>query len=143
MASAPRKTPPRRTSPKKAPPKTLPEKIAAFDELRAMAGDARLVGTVMEPYELGPELGFDPPVVARFPSDLEDKVALDIASRRGDTIGILAVLLGDAGLLRVLQAFKTEDDGDRLLIGLQMRLTNHFLGRGAAEAGGTAASSTS
>ncbi|MGV9818424.1 hypothetical protein [Nocardia xishanensis] len=141
-ASAPRKTAPRK-APKKAAPKTVPEKIAAFDELRAIAGDSKLVAPVTAPYELGPEFGFDPPVIARFPADLEGKIALDVASRNGDSIGILRVLLGEVGLLRVVRAFTGEDDGDRLLIGLQMRLTNHFLGRGVTEVGGTPASSTS
>ncbi|MGY2036620.1 hypothetical protein ACW9HF_15165 [Nocardia gipuzkoensis] len=139
-ASTTRKTAARKTVAKEAPPRTVPEKIAAFDELRAIAGDAKLSAAVTEPYELGAEWGFDPPVVARFPTDLEDKIVLDMASRRDDAIGILSVLLGDAGLLRVVQAFKTQPDGDRLLIGLQMRLSNHFLGRGAAEVGGTPAS---
>ncbi|MBF6301166.1 hypothetical protein IU459_27010 [Nocardia amamiensis] len=139
-ARTPRTTTAGKTAAKKARPATAPEKIAAFDELRAIAGDYELIAAVTEPYELGQEWGFDPPVIARFPADLENKVLLDMASRRADAIGILSVLLGDVGLLRVVQAFKTQPDGDRLLIGLQMRLTNHFLGRGAAQVGGTAAS---
>ncbi|MGY1945340.1 hypothetical protein [Nocardia asiatica] len=138
--SAPRKTAARKVAAKKAPPRTVPEKIAAFDELRAIAGDAKLSVAVSEPYELGEEWGFDPPVIARFPVDLEGKIVLDMASRRDDSIGILSVLLGDRQLLRVVQAFKTQPDGDRLLIGLEMMLSNHFLGRGAAEVGGTPAS---
>ncbi|MFR9767052.1 hypothetical protein [Nocardia sp. SC052] len=138
-ASTPRKTAPKK-APRKAPPKAAAEKIAAFDELRAIAGDYELIAPVTEPFELGEAMGFDPPVIARFPTDLESKVALDIASRRADVLGVLNVLLGDVGLLRVVQAFKTQPDGERLLIALQIRLTNHFLGRGAAEVGGTPAS---
>lgn len=140
-ASAPRR--PRKAPAKKAPPKTAAEKITAFDELRAIAGDAHLGGRHTEPYVMGAEFGFDPPLEAKFPTDLEGKIALDLAYRRNDAVAILAVLLGEPGLLRAVRAFKGEADGDRLLVGLQLRLTDHFLGKGASEVGGTAASSTS
>ncbi|MFI6215632.1 hypothetical protein ACIBCD_26875 [Nocardia brasiliensis] len=148
--SAPRKSPPRKVDAKKpAAPRAKTDdaeqaqtqrKIEAFDEFRSIAGDIGLDGRVTAPYVLD---WIDPPVTARFPADLEDKIALDTASRHSDSIGILRVLLGDLGLLRVVQAFRGQPDGERLLVGLQMRLTDHFLGRGAAEVGGTAASSTS
>ncbi|WP_280455642.1 hypothetical protein [Nocardia brasiliensis] len=146
--SAPRKSPPRKAPTPKAAPKPDPvlERIARFDELRARAGHASagLSAVVSTHYELGAEWGFDPPVVASFPTDLEAKVELEIASRRGDTIGILAYLLGDLGLVRVIRAFKSQPDGERLLYGLQLRLQDHFLGRGAGDVpGGTPASSTS
>lgn len=118
------------------------QRIALFDELRARAGDSPGIVPrgVSEPYVLGPEAGFDPPLVARFPDDLELKLELEVATRRGDQLGGLNIMLGDEGLLRVVRLFKQFQDGDKLLVGLYLRLQDHFLGRGAAEVGGTPAS---
>lgn len=140
-ATAPRKTTARKAPAKKAQPRPAAEKIAAFDELRARAGGASLAAVVATPFVLGPDRGFDPPLVAEFPTDLELKIELEIASRRDDTLGILNILLGNEGFLRAIRAFKTEPDGDRLLIGLKNLLADHFLGRGAGDVpGGTPAS---
>lgn len=134
-----RKPPARRTTPRKP----VAEKIDAFEALRARAAGAPKPGAKVNvaPLTLGPAEGFDPPIVVRWPSALSEKIGLDVASRRGDAVGFLSTLLGDHNFVRVVAAFENEPDNEMLLVGLQLRLTDHFLGRGAGEApGGTPAS---
>ena len=137
------------TTTRKAPAKRTParkpvdQKIEAFEALRARAaGTSKLGANVnVAPLTLGPADGFDPPIVVRWPSALSDKIGLDIASRRGDAIGFLHTLLGERDFVRVIAAFENEPDNELLLVGLQLRLTDHFLGRGAGEVpGGSPAS---
>ncbi|MBF6422030.1 hypothetical protein IU436_25405 [Nocardia farcinica] len=151
-AAAPRKTAPRKAPVRKAPtPKVetdLQERrrrqVELFEQLRTRAaGMAVAEAPAGKTYTLGPAEGFDPPVVATYPTDLAAQVELDLASRSGDTVEFLRIVFGEYGFLRIVQAFNGQPDGLRLLAGLQLRLTDHFLGRGASEAGGTAASSTS
>jgi hypothetical protein len=123
--------------------KPVAEKIDAFEALRARAAGAPKPGANVNvaPLTLGPAEGFDPPIVVRWPSALSDKIGLDVASRRGDAVGFLSTLLGERNFVRVVAAFENEPDNEMLLVGLQLRLTDHFLGRGAGEApGGTPAS---
>lgn len=134
-----RKPAAKRTTPRK----TVEQKVDAFEALRARAAGTPKLGSNVnrEPLTLGPAEGFDPSIVVRWPSALSDKIGLDVASRRGDAIGFLHTLLGDLDFVRVVAAFENEPDNEMLLVGLQLRLTDHFLGRGAGEApGGTPAS---
>lgn len=139
-ARAPRKAAPRKAPARKPPPKTVEEKIDAFEELRAIAPDYGIGAPVTTPYVLGAEFGFDPPIEARYPATLVEKVTLDRATRSNDVINALSILFGDAGLLRVVEKFGTQPDGERLLLALYIRITNHFMGKGAYEVGGTPAS---
>ncbi len=137
-----RKAAPRRA----AKPKTPQDKVASFDALRQRARASGLPTSLApahtsEPLTLGKEDGFDPPLVARFPSRLTDKVSLDMAYRGGHVPLALQILLGDAGLLRAVAALGSEPDGEALLIALHARILEHFLGPGAADvSGGTPAS---
>lgn len=138
-----RKAPAR--APRKAPAKTAEQKIAAFDALRQRAAAAHTnmltPSHTSEPLTLGKEEGFDPPLVARFPSNLADKVALDVAARGGHVVLALQILLGDLGLMRAVAALSSEADSEALLIGLHFRIMEHFLGPGATDVpGGTPAS---
>lgn len=135
--AAPRKTPAKKVTPRKA----VAEKIDTFEALRRRAGDQGLNISEPEPYILGADRGFDPPLVISYPTKLSDKVALDVAARRADYVSFLHTLLGDTGFARVLAAFDNEPDGERLLIGLQLIVLDHFLGRGAGDVpGGSPAS---
>lgn len=135
-----RKAPAKRAAPRK----TVEQKISAFEGLRKRAGTNGLTIPEYKPLTLGPDMGFDPPLVVTYPDKLSEKIALDVAARRDDTIGFLHSLLGDLGFARVLAAFDGEPDGERLLVGLQLHLLDHFLGRGAGDVpGGSPASSTS
>lgn len=127
---------------KTAKAKTVAEKISAFDDLRARAGDRTLgQAPAVEPFEIP---GFTPPLVIRWPSSLAEKVTLDVCERQGDIVGFLYTLLGGERLALVLAAFNNEPDPERLLVGLQHAIRDHFLGRGAGDVpGGTPASSTS
>ncbi|MEU3011055.1 hypothetical protein [Nocardia asteroides] len=134
----------RKPAVKRAPRKTTAQKVSAFEGLRRRAGDNSLAVPEYQPITLGADMGFDPPLVVTYPELLSDRVALDVASRRDDTIGFLFQLLGERGFARVLLAFDGQPDGERLLVGLQLYLLDHFLGRGAGDVpGGTPASSTS
>lgn len=140
--TTPRKTPARKASPRTAQPKTVAAKVSAFAALRARAGDRELgVRAATTPYEIP---GFEPPITVTWPTLLSEEVALEIASRNGDVIGYLHTLLGDVDFVRVLARFEQEPDGKKLLVGLQLAISDHFLGRGAGDVpGGTPASSTS
>lgn len=133
-----RKPPARKTAPRK----TVEEKITAFDELRARAGGRELGNApVVAPFEIP---GFTPPLIIQWPTSLADKVTLDVTDRNGDIVGFLYTLLGAERLSLVLAAFNGEPDAERLLVGLQLRIRDHFLGAGAGDVpGGTPASSTS
>lgn len=138
-----RRAPARKTAPRKtAPRKTVEQKISAFDDLRARAGDRTLgVAPAVPPFEIA---GFNPPLIIEWPESLAEKVTLDVCERQGDIVGFLFALLGSQRLALVLAAFNSEPDPERLLIGLQIKIRDHFLGRGAGDVpGGTPASSTS
>lgn len=123
-----------------APAKTTAEKVQDFEFLRQRANGFELFTGQREPYVLGPEHGFDPPLVAKFPERLSQQVELDVASRRGDTVAILHILLGDQ-LLPVVRKFEAFGDAERLLGGLMLRIMDHFLGDGAGDVpGGSPAS---
>lgn len=126
-----------------APRKTTAKKVDAFEALRLRAVGAPKLGANVntEPLKLGPGEGFDPPLVISYPTLLSDKIGLDVASRRGDTIGFLHTLLGERNFARVIAALEDQPDNELLLVGLQLRITDHFLGRGASDVpGGTPAS---
>jgi hypothetical protein len=127
---------------KTAPRKTVEQKIAAFDELRARAGGRGLGDAPnVEPFEIA---GFQPPLIVQWPTSLGDKVTLDLTDRNGDIVGFMYTLLGGERLALVLAAFNGQPDADRLLVGLQLKIRDHFLGKGAGDVpGGTRASSTS
>ncbi|MEV4155410.1 hypothetical protein AB0J48_20505 [Nocardia salmonicida] len=127
---------------KVAPRKTVEQKITAFDELRARAGDRGLGNAPnVKPFEIP---GFQPPLIVQWPTSLGDKVTLDVTDRNGDIVGFLYTLLGGERLALVLAAFNGQPDADRLLVGLQLRIRDHFLGAGAGDVpGGSPASSTS
>lgn len=117
------------------------EKVAAFDAFRARAAAASITTYAPEPFTVGPEYGFNPPLVAKWPTKLTDKVMLDTAADRGQTGDVLRILLGPAQLLRAAQAFEPFPDGDQLLAGLCMHIWEGMLGAGAGDVpGGTAAS---
>ncbi|PKV80914.1 hypothetical protein [Nocardia fluminea] len=125
-----------------APRKTTEQKITAFDELRARAGDRRLGGpSNVAPFEIP---GFQPPLIVQWPTSIVERVTLDITNRNADVPGFLYALLGGERLALVLAAVNGQPDPDRLLIGLQLRISDHFLGAGAGDVpGGSPASSTS
>lgn len=130
-----KKTPARR--------KTVAQKVDTFEKLRARAAGAPKLGANLNatPLTLGPDEGFDPPLVISYPTALSEKIALDVATRRADPIGFLHTLLGDRDFVRVVAAFEDQPDNEMLLVGLQLRVTDHFLGRGASDVpGGTPAS---
>ncbi|MFI2561514.1 hypothetical protein [Nocardia farcinica] len=139
-AATAKKTTPRR-APAKSRPATTEEKITAFDELRARAGGRRAAAITAPPYVLGKDMGFDPPIEIAFPEGIGNRVALELAARRGDVTGFLTALIPDDNLVRILAALQRQPDGDRLLIGLQLKLVDHFFGPGAGDVpGGTPAS---
>lgn len=133
----------RKTPVKKAAPRTVEQKVANFDEFRRRASGFTFTtetASARPPYVLGPDKGFDPPVVVAFPEKLTGQVQLDQAIRREDYFGALGVLLGGQ-LMRVVGAFDRYDDGMALLTGLVLSIIDHFTGPGASDVpGGSAAS---
>jgi hypothetical protein len=119
------------------------ERIEAFEEFRRRAqrsplSTARL--REVEPYVLGPDKGFDPPIAIAMPTGLVELSAFDQAWRASDPFSMLRILLGSE-YLRVLRAFDTQPDAMDLLSGLAMAVTDHFLGQGASDVpGGSRAS---
>lgn len=146
--------PPRNTTPKpaakKAPAKRTPPrpatrqaKVAKFEEFRRRAEGLNVSHLTPGPVEIGPDQGFDPPLIARWPSKLADQVLLDAAAETGKPDLVLLHLLGQEQLLRVARMFAPLPDSDDLFVGLTMWLWDQFLGPGAGDVpGGTQASST-
>ncbi|MFE2998664.1 hypothetical protein ACFXG4_27135 [Nocardia sp. NPDC059246] len=139
----PRKTTARKTVAAERPASPHREKIVAFEDLRERARASNLYlksAADSEPFVLGPERGFDPPIEVNWPSSLLAREDFDIASRRTDIFGMLRILLG-SDFRRVLEAFDRLSDSEELLVGLTMRIVDHFNGVGASDVpGGTPAS---
>lgn len=135
-------TPPRKRAPaKKAAPRQ--RNVQSFEEYRRRAHAANMslkLDNDAEPYLLGPEQGFDPPIAMVPPKGLVASEQFDRAMRANDVFGALRQLLGSE-YMRVLEAFDTQDDAPDLLLGLLLAATDHFKGQGATEVpGGTRAS---
>ncbi len=133
-----------RKAPAKKASKPREERIETFEYLRARGRRSSLspkAAEDIEPYLLGSDKGFDPPIAVGLPEGLVALAALDQAWRSGDAFGILKLLLGSE-YHRVLKAFDTQPDSMILLVGLAADITTRFMGKGAADVpGGTPASS--
>lgn len=147
-SSTPRKSTARKAPAMKAAVRTPQEKvadnIAMYDEFRQRAKNLRITrGTdrKIEPYVLGPEKGFDPPIHITFPTSLPDQIAFDQCARADDVFGMLGVLAGKRNLMRIAREFDQFDDGLVLMGGLVYKMLDHFQGAGAGDVpGGTPAS---
>lgn len=118
------------------------DRIGAFEDFRARAhASGRQMGFKdIEPYVLGPERGFDPPVVVDYPTDLVALDAYEQAARSQNVLKMLEILLGE-DRLRVYAAFDRFPDKLNLLLGMALAIQDHFLGVGSSDVpGGTGAS---
>lgn len=148
-AAAPRRAPAKKTSPRKnAAPKpasrvqTLEQKVDAFAKLRARAAGTTASTVAPPPVEIGPEDGFDPPLIARWPSTIAEETLVYVASDMGKPGVVVQQLLGPEQAVRVAAAFSQYPDGDDLYRGLAKLLMEQFLGSGSGDVpGGTSASS--
>jgi hypothetical protein len=142
-----KKTPAKKTKPAAAEPTVTEQRVAAFEALRDRARGSRLnvatpVATQL-PLALGPEDGFDPPLVIEWPTNLATRVTLELTSRHGQVVGFLQNLLPERDFLRVIAVFTPLPDADRVLVGFYLHILEHFFGPGAGDVpGGTPASST-
>lgn len=112
--------------------------LEVFNEYRARAAHFTIPDrdtTTIPPYVLGPEMGFDPPIEVTFPEDIERAFLLEKALQNNNYLSALDVLLG-GNMIRVVRRFKSEPGPERLLLGLVMTITDHFMGRGASEVPG-------
>ncbi|WP_029932512.1 hypothetical protein [Nocardia otitidiscaviarum] len=133
------RTPAKKAAPRKRP-STPAERTDTFHALRARASKAPGI-TVVAPEPLVFN-EFDPPIVAKIPDSLMGKLSLEIAGRDNDYIEFLRLAIGPDGLMQAVRTFNDEKDGERLLLGLMLRIADHFYGRGAGDVpGGTPASS--
>ncbi|RBO87024.1 hypothetical protein [Nocardia puris] len=143
---APRKTPARKAPAKKtAAPKpadaAAAARNAAFESLRQRAAGIEFVEANIEPYVLGPDMGFDPPIVIKWPENDAVRWSLELAARRGDAVAFIGALVSDPDMLRIIAATYDQPDAKRILYGLYLRLQDHFFGAGAGDVpGGTPAS---
>lgn len=147
-AAAPRKRAPKAAAPKPEPaPSPHREAIAAFEELRDRAQRSGYTFAVdaVEPYVLNG--GFEPPIQATWPRSLVEREQLDHALRTGNIYNTLRLLFGETDYARVLTEFDRyaevhpEVSGAELLMGLRMKVVDHFVGPGASDVpGGTPAS---
>jgi hypothetical protein len=138
-----RTTPTKKTS---KPEDARQQQIQAFEHLRQRASKSpfsasKVMAGQAEPYVLGPDKGFDPPISVSQPTGLRNLEALDNAWRARDMFGILRVMMGSIQYERVVAQFDQYPDAWDLLVGLVMDITDHFQGAGASEVpGGTQAS---
>lgn len=131
-----------------------------FRAYRARAkGKIESNAVTVDAYTAGPEKGFDPPVVAVWPSgDMTKEIMLiqgmrsiqaasdgdeQISLLKADVAAILDVLqiLFGKDFRRILDSFNQFDDKWSLLYGLVEDVMEHFFGLGAADVpGGSGAS---
>lgn len=134
---ATRKTPARAVT-KPAEQEQETTNFDAFSAFRARAAKLNIAaaGAVeIEPFVLGPDQGFDPPISVGFPKTLEKQYVLERCLRAQDHFGALEVLTGDQ-MLRIVRTFSAQEDGHLLLVGLVYMVMDHFLGRGGSEVPG-------
>lgn len=131
--------PTKRTPAKASPRKTAVEKIDKFESLRARARASEFeISSGREPLVLD---AFDPPITATYPSSLESRLALDEATREMRLVAILRIFLGGDQFIRAVREFDKLPDSDALLLGLVLKLIDHFVGPGAGDVpGGSPAS---
>lgn len=153
-------TTPRKRAPKKA---TKPAEVTHMDQFRAYRqraqGKIQPNPVTVDAYTAGPEKGFDPPVVAMWPTDDMTREIMLIQGMRSiqaaaDSSDQLTVLKADVGAIldvlqilfgndfrRILDSFNQFDDKWALLYGLVEDVMEHFFGVGAADVpGGSGAS---
>lgn len=137
--STPKKSAAKKTAPK---PKTREEaNVAKFFEFKDRAADLDVEDQKkLEPYVLGKDKGFDPPIYVNFPDSLSGMIALDKAQREDDMFALLRILMGEVNFNRVIYAFdsatSSQKEGVRLIIGLAYTLMDHFYGQGASKVEG-------
>lgn len=141
-APAKKATPKKATQPAAAESTVTEQRVAAFEALRDRARGSRLnVATpvaTQAPLALGPEEGFEPPLIIEWPSNLAQRVALEVTSRYGQVVGFLQNLLPEQDFMRVIAVFSQFDDADRVLVGFYLEIMEHFFGPGAGDVpGGT------
>lgn len=121
------------------PPKAKkPEPFGAqFNRLRMRAADTSTKKPPkVDDFVLGPDEGFDPPVVATFPLSMKDQEAYYYASREGNPFAQMRIVLGDAQYERVRDMFDQVPDGQDLMVGLSAMLLDHMQGKGADDVPG-------
>lgn len=134
--STPRKTTPRKTAAAAVPAEET--QFEKFGRFRARASNLTVAASPVdeiEPFVLGEDDGFDPPIAVQFPKDLEHQYLLDRALRAQDHFGVLEILMGGE-LRRVLRVFSAHEDGAQLLVGLVYTIMDHYLGRGGTDVPG-------
>ncbi|WP_418345273.1 hypothetical protein [Rhodococcus pyridinivorans] len=133
--ATPRKSTTRKTQTEPA------EQATSFDQFSRFRARAQKLtfafdgAETIEPFVMGEDDGFDPPVVVKFPEDLEKQYLLERCLRGNDHFGALEILMG-GDLLRVIRAFSKQEDGHRLLVGLVYTIMDHYLGRGGTDVPG-------
>ncbi len=166
-----RKTAPRKTAAQTAARKAADEKavaeqqlrddaqrardnLASFEDYRARAR-ARLGPTAEQkqiiPFVLGPDQGFEPPIVIAMPDATKDQLAIDELASNGKPVQALRLMFNGRpdDFDRVLDTFDAQvkvlrADGDRittaeLIIALWLRVLDHFteqVGPGAVDVPG-------
>lgn len=133
-AAAPRKrTAARKTTAARTAPKS--PNLEAFEALRVRARQTtyRLDYDDQLPFVVP---GFDPPVEAHWPKLMVDREVFHESARQMNFFGMLRVLLAPEDYMRVLAAFDELDNPGELLIGLTMKVIDHFNGAGAGDAPG-------
>lgn len=143
-ASSPRKAPAKKAAPTRTPAAKVAADIEQFEDFRSRAsklGVKKKQDANIDPYVLGEDRGFDPPIEITFPKDLPSQIAFDQAARADDVFGMLGILAGKRNLMRIATAFDQFDDGMALMAGLVYAVLDKFRGPGAGDVpGGTPAS---
>lgn len=133
-------TPKKTTRKKTTKPAVKPgDKFEQFRE-RALAtpGMAGVTNPVItrEPFVLGEEQGFNPPIELEAPT-FADRLVFTDATDRGDTMAVLRVVFKQ-NLGRVIDAItrwetETGETGELVLMGIAVSYIEHFYGKGAAD----------
>lgn len=114
-----------------------------FEQFRARgvalakrSGTNRRAFVTDDPFELGEEYGFTPPIVVEKPV-YSDRLAIEDMSRKGDAVGILRLLFKNE-FRRLLVALNgVGDDAEEVSLGIFIAVMSHFYGEGIVDEIGT------
>lgn len=105
-------------------------------EVSKRSGRKRRKFVTDDPFVLGEEHGFNPPIEVEKPV-YTDRLAIEEMSRNGDAVGILRLLF-KSDFRRFLVALNEQgDDAEEIAIGVFLEIMSHFYGDGIADEMGT------
>ena len=105
-------------------------------ELQQKVGAKRRGFVTDEPFVLGEDMGFDPPIVINKPV-YTDRLAIEEMSRAGNATGVLRLMFKDDYRRFLVQLNGAGDDAEEIALGVFIEIQEHFYGPGILDELGT------